>query len=58
MIGSSGIPEDSSELQVGIDFYRDSMVLSLDPLEVPEVKEDSMWSFESSKLMDWSFEDE
>ena len=52
-----GIPEDSSELQVGIDSNREDMGLNPDPLEVLKVKEvDPMWSSESSNL-DWLFEE-
>ena len=46
-----GIPEDSSELQVGIDSNREDMGLNPDPLEELKVKEDDpMWSSEFSNL--------
>ncbi len=52
-----GIPEDSSELQVGIDSNREDMGLNPDPLEELKVKEDDpMWCLESSSL-DWLLED-
>jgi hypothetical protein len=52
-----GIPEDSSELQVGIDSNREDMGLNPDPMEELKVKEDDpMWCLESSSL-NWLLED-
>ncbi len=52
-----GIPEDSPELQVGIDSNREGMGLNPDSLEELKVKEDDpMWFLEFSTL-DWLLED-